>query len=386
MQVFLSACGEGFGHSSRMAAALTALQRSGHGGIIATYGSALERLRTMCLPVFETLPELTMVGKKGKLDVLRSVIASSTISSRFLKAVQLEAAGMRKMRADVVISDSRISTVIAGYRLGLPTFYVCNQTSYYKKSSKKLRLDLEELEERAIGTLMTAPLVLPPFFSDEILVPDFPPPDTISLPLMSRENALKKMTSFIGPLSLTTLVKPKKAEWRATKPRVLVTMGGQAFRRGEYDELKKIISKNREFNFIVSSVFAEKEERIASAQFVKFLPDILPYQNAAGFLVMPAGHSGIIESIVFGKPALLLPDASQPEQLSNARRYKELGLGEFLELKHLHKFEATLSKLKQNKEKHLRNISRLSALSKKEMNGALNIVKKCEEYGKRMSY
>jgi uncharacterized protein (TIGR00661 family) len=384
MHVFLSACGEGFGHSSRMAAALTALRQAGHDGVIATYGKSRDRLRKMGYSTFETLPEISMTGKGGKLDVVNSVIASSSTPKHVLDAIRLEMRKMKEIHARVVISDSRLSTVIAARQLRIPVFFVANQTAFNEKLH--IPKGLEELEESAIGRLMAAPLTFPIMLANLVVIPDFAPPNTIALPLLSQDRRVEMKTTFVGPLSLATIMPPTHAHWPAKKPRVLVTMGGQAFRKGEYEALRKILAHNHQFDFIVSSFFVEKDERINSVQFRKFLPDLLPFMRAADFLMMPAGHSAMMESMALGKPSLLLPDAAQPEQLANARRYKKLGLGDYIELKNLHKLGSKLSELAHNRKKYETGLAHLSKLAKKEMNGARNLVKMCEEYAIRASY
>ena len=384
MHVFLSACGEGFGHSSRMAAALTALRQAGHDGVIATYGKSRERLQRMGYSTIETMPEISMAGKGGKLDVVNSVLASSSTPKRILDAIRLEMREMRKMHARVVISDSRLSTVIAARQLGLPVFFLANQTSFNEKLH--IPKGIEELEESAIGRLMAAPLIFPILLADLVVIPDFAPPNTIALPLLSQDKKIEMKTTFIGPLTLATVTPPSRASWPAKKPRVLVTMGGQAFRKGEYEKLRGILAKNHQFAFIVSSFFVEKDERINGAQFRRFLPDLLPYMRAADFLMMPAGHSAMMESMAIGKPSLLLPDAAQPEQLSNARRYKKLGLGDYIELKHLHKLSSELSRLAKNRKKYEARLVQLAKLAHRQMNGARSLVKLCEEYSVRTSY
>src|SRR3990167_6955242 len=137
---------------------------------------------------------------------------------------------MRKMHARVVISDSRLSTVIAARQLGLPVFFLANQTSFNEKLH--IPKGIEELEESAIGRLMAAPLIFPILLADLVVIPDFAPPNTIALPLLSPDKKIEMKTTFIGPLTLATVTPPSRASWPAKKPRVLVTMGGQAFRKG----------------------------------------------------------------------------------------------------------------------------------------------------------
>ncbi|MEM2137689.1 MAG: glycosyltransferase family protein [Candidatus Anstonellaceae archaeon] len=384
MRIFVSACGEGLGHSSRIAALLAAMKKRGHSGIVATYGPAYERLKKMGFSVFQTYPEVSMMGSGGQLSILHSFLATSKNAGVFLHTVGHEQKKMRKIGAQAVVSDSRLATTIAGNRLGLPVFYISNQTTYPEVNLS--RINSGSLGEAAVNKIMQKPASLPVHFADTVVIPDFSPPSTISLPLLSHEPWIKKKTHFIGPMNMASVAPGKPAVWKSGKPKVLVTMGGQAFREGAYHRAVEITSNLQGFDFLISSIFAHKDFDSGSAKVRRFLPNLHSFQLASDILVMPAGHSGIMESILLGKPSLLLPDAVQPEQLSNAHRYKALGFGDFLPLSQMEKLPEKLQSLWQNYSRHKRRLESFSLREKNSMNGAENLVKLCEEFVKRTSY
>jgi UDP:flavonoid glycosyltransferase YjiC (YdhE family) len=325
-----------------------------------------------------------MMGRGGQLSILHSFLATSKNASGFLHTVDHEQEKMKKMGAQAVVSDSRLATTMAGNRLGLPVFYISNQTTYPDVNLANVKSG--SFSEAAVNKIMQKPASLPVHFADTVVIPDFSPLSTICLPLLSHEPWIKKKTHFIGPMNMASFASGKPAAWKSGKPKVLVTMGGQAFREGAYHEAVKTASNLQGFDFLISSIFAHKDFDSGSVKVRRFLSNLQSFQLAADILAMPAGHSGIMESILLGKPSLLLPDAVQPEQLSNARRYKASGFGDFLSLSHMEKLPEKLKSLWQNYSRHKQQLQSFALREKSSMNGAENLAKMCEEFVKRTSY
>ncbi|MFH1285767.1 MAG: glycosyltransferase family protein [Candidatus Micrarchaeota archaeon] len=407
MKILISSCGEGFGHTSRAVALQRAFSAKEHEVTVACYGSALERLRSFGIKTIETFPEAKMVGSKGSFNLARSFLQTSSTSPDFLRAYLIERQFITSNKIDAVISDSRFSPLIASYRLQLPAFYLTNQTSFYEFQNnhdqiiKKEETLLQRLSptklarslrskanvSHLISQVINVPLSTPFSFCDEILIPDFKPPDTICLPILSRRYSTRKKTNFMGPISiLSSSQETSSPSWRAQSPRVLVTMGGQAYRSGLFEKLISISRKTRNFDILISALFAKKNEDYRNVKIRKYIPDLLPYMARADILVIPAGHSSIMESIILAKPALIIPDANQPEQLSNAKRFVELGLGESLQISELEKFPEKLKNISDNYSRYRRNLARLSEQAKNGQNGAKNTVRFVEEFKARTEY
>jgi len=62
-----------------------------------------------------------------------------------------------------------------------------------------------------------------------------------------------------------------------------------------------------------------------------WVPNRFEYLKACDLVVSKAGHGTITQAICYGKPMILIPTPSHTEQLNNARRVADLGVGEVLD-------------------------------------------------------
>ncbi|MEM3030571.1 MAG: glycosyltransferase family protein [Candidatus Micrarchaeia archaeon] len=386
MRVFLSACGEGLGHSSRTLALYNELKGRGHDVVAASYGMALKRLRAAGARTIQTRPEVLMTGADGRFDLVGSIIRSRGTPLDVAKAFLAERAFIRSFDADVVVSDARFATVLAAFAQHVPVFYITNQTHFILTGAEERQkgrtllarvFSAQELERSVLESIIEVPLSLPYPFAQEIVIPDFLPPDTICAPLLSNDPRVRGKTRFVGPLSVLAS-RPPPVHRPSKTPRVLVTLGGQAFRAGEFDRLLGVLRRMTDFNFTVVSIFAKKRARAGNVRVRPFVRDIFPLMSAADLLVMPAGHSAIMESILLCKPALLLPDAQWPEQESNAVVYERLGLGLRSSPLELHLLPAKLRELRERREEFVPRLRRLSLEARGAQNGARNAAELCE--------
>src|SRR3989338_7822510 len=99
MRVFLSACGEGMGHSSRTVALAKELERRGHEVMAASYGLALRRIQAARVPAMETRPEIRMTGANGVFDLVGSIIRSRGTPLDVARAFLAERSFLRSFRA-----------------------------------------------------------------------------------------------------------------------------------------------------------------------------------------------------------------------------------------------------------------------------------------------
>lgn len=374
MKIYLSCSGEGFGQATRMAAAAIALKREGHSIFPSTYGTSAYLLRKMGLKIAENLPEFQMVGDGG-FDFLSSVHSSVFSLLRINRSVEQEVRFIQNSGAQLVIADNRYSAAIAGKKLDLPVIYVTNQTHFPLSG---FPLDLQEMRRSMVGKLLTPPALFLEHYADAILIPDFFPPDSICLPLVTKSYQLTKKTRFIGPLSNHLLRKHRKINWNSVNTKVFATVGGHAFQ--DYPQLKELISSAADFDFIFTSPGLGKSVRSGNAHFRGLVTNVSDYQASADLLLMSAGHSGIMESIILGKQALLIPDYHLPEQVVNARRYKQLGFGDYIGSLNLGILESKLTESVLWNNSRRKRIQRLSNLAVDKMNGPANLVSFCQEF------
>lgn len=383
------------GHTSRVLSLYSALKGAGHGAMLAGYGTSLEVMkRAAGKDAIKTFPEIQMTGKDGSFDLISSVVKSSGTPLDLMRAYLLERQAIRDMHADAVISDSRLSSAIAGSLSGLPTFYVTNQSEFQfstltgrmTKTRAFRMLSKARVPSEAVRKLIDAPLSAPYGFADRVLIPDFSPPNTVCLPILSRDFDMKKKTFFTGPMNALCEKKPKPAKWESRKTKVLVTFGGQRFREGLLDKVTHVASKLPSYEFMIVGLFVGRDMDFNNMKLRRFLPELSPFEAAADFAVIPAGHSSIMEAILLEKPFVVIPDKGQAEQESNAKTCEKLGLGKALPVEHVSLLGHALKKLEEDRGAVERKLSWLSQSAREKENGAKNSVRMVEEFVERIRY
>ena len=122
-----------------------------------------------------TLPlaDVQYVGDGG-VSLKASMVGLPKLLARTYRQLYLELGNMKRFKPDVVLSDSSASTVFAARSLKIPVYTIINQLNLTAPDSS-MKLGATLLSEG-----MTATLSKIWELSDGILVPDLPPPYTIS--------------------------------------------------------------------------------------------------------------------------------------------------------------------------------------------------------------
>ena len=190
--------------------------------------------------------------------------------------------------------------------------------------------------------------------SDEILIPDLPPPYTISEETINSVNSTKSKIKYIGFISpkknISSLKVDKVAELLQidrTKLIVFVHISGPKETR--IPIILKIIEacKNlTDIQFIFSEgksngdVLPKKISR--NIWYYEWCPHRDEIFHLANGLIIRGGHTAISQAIQFGKPFISIPIENHGEQLSNSNKVEKLGIGLSLNPKMI---ETTIIKL-----------------------------------------
>ncbi|MCZ7391999.1 MAG: UDP-N-acetylglucosamine--N-acetylmuramyl-(pentapeptide) pyrophosphoryl-undecaprenol N-acetylglucosamine transferase [Candidatus Methanoperedens sp.] len=322
-RIFFSVCGEGYGHSSRDMVIAESLTGAGSEVLMGSYGYVLDRLKKSFNAV-EIKNEFEMVGKEGTFDLKGTISRSSSTAIHFSKTISDEKKIMEEFGATCVVSDGRIASVLAAFKLGLPCIMISNQTSlepFFKDETFFLRL---------VGKPMELMMKTTMSLTDEVLIPDFPPPHTVCINTLSKSRHIMKKQRFIGPVVSMNGVSQQNIPDMPEKPFVVTILGGHSFRLPIFNGILKIADRFPDFDFLIFTKF--KSENIPkNVKVMGFAEDISSYMQGAELIVTQAGHSTAMEILTLGKPALIIPDKGQIEQESNAARMKELGICETLD-------------------------------------------------------
>lgn len=317
-KIYFSISSEGYGHSSRALAAASQFSRDQL--MVASYGYALERFDGHDLPTSPIPREFKMVGRHGVFNVEETIFQNQSAFFNLNQVVQYEKALIQEFGATLVVADGRISPVIAASNLGIPCVVVTNQTEFYpffKHDSPFVKFFGKSFEWWLRYWFS---------YADEILIPDFYPPQTVCLHNLSPSFHVKKRTRFTGPLVPWTadeVVPVKRPE--GYEQYVVVSLGGHAFRRPLLEAVLTIANRfpDTYFELLTSLKVRHLPPNVGHAGMVL---DSAAYFKAADFVITQAGHSTAMELMTLGKPSIVVPDRSQMEQENNARRLADLGV------------------------------------------------------------
>ncbi|MDV3277317.1 MAG: hypothetical protein LYZ69_02480 [Nitrososphaerales archaeon] len=326
MRVYIGCFGSGLGHATRMLSIADLLsQRGSHvrfssSGEVASYieerGYACNRL---------PLADVTY-SEEGELSMRRTMANSPLILARTYRQLWMELANMKRFGPDVVLSDSVVSTVVAARMLNVRTYTVLNQLNLAAPATRMGTPSLLLSEGTTAGMAKLWGL------SDRILLPDLPPPYTISESNLRGGNV--KNAEFVGFITDSPINAPDgtAAEFASDRrPKVLWQISGPPRTRGP------LIKKAREITSAFASEYAfvlaegdpkgsRAARRVGGGWEYGWCDISQFYYGACDFVVSRAGHGAVAQAITNSKPSLLIPIPRQTEQEGNAAKAARLGV------------------------------------------------------------
>ncbi|MEM2226877.1 MAG: UDP-N-acetylglucosamine--N-acetylmuramyl-(pentapeptide) pyrophosphoryl-undecaprenol N-acetylglucosamine transferase [Candidatus Bathyarchaeia archaeon] len=354
MKVYVSACGIGNGHMARCDPLISHLMRSGIDVLVSTYSDgyayALRRgFRTVrALSInYRTKPD-------GSVDFKRTATSSgfSLGVHRFLKQLVREIEYMKWYKPDVVISDSRASSLIAAKLLGIPCALILNQfririvkapSNGSLGLSDRIFFLIANLAWIYLGVLLSCIWEL----ADRIFIPDFPPPLTISEGNLRLPRRALRKVEFVGPMVRLEDGNERDRILRelglgGDKPLIYLAVSGPRKERQFLvdkleDMLKSDLMRRSGYQFVMScgDPLGRSSKRFGNVVIFDWVDDQDALMRASKVVLCRAGHGTIMKCISLGKPMILVPTPDHTEQYGNAEKVERLGLGRVLHQKDL---------------------------------------------------
>jgi len=316
-RIYWSVSSEGYGHSSRALA--LAKEFEPQEVLIGTYSYALDRVRQFGFPSVVVSQEVEFIGSAGTFDVGKTIFHNRAKALELNQIVQEEMDIMTTYGISLVVADGRIAPVLAASRLDVPCLVMTNQSAFYPFFEQDSPL------VQWFGHSFEWVMKLWLSSAEEILIPDFPPPDTVCLPNLSHKHQVKKRTRFIGPLvswNPDDIVPVSRSE----RPLVVVCLGGHLYRRPLFDAVVAMARTTPEIDYRLLTPFtADLPDNVTCHPNAK---NAEAFFKAADLVITQGGHSTAMELLTLGKPSLVVPDRHQREQENNASRLVEFGVSE----------------------------------------------------------
>jgi len=383
MRVYFAPCGIGLGHVGRVAPIARKLQESGAKLVFSTYTDGINYVRQENFPLIKAPPIGAQVKPDGSIDFRKTAINPGPFLASFmlLNQINAEIRSIEGFRPDVVVSDSRASSLLAADLLGIPRVCILNQfQAIIPRKTHLLHLarfaDIVTLT--LIGKIWTSVKAL--------LIPDFPQPYTISIGNLTIPKSYSKNVKFIGPIVPKRPNElPTKEELReqlklpADKPIIFAPLSGptseKAFVTGV---LRKILLDfPEEYEIIMSFGYPNADNtpmRHGNLTIYKWLPNRFEFLKACDVAIGRAGHGTITQCMCYGKPMVLIPTPGHTEQISNAKQAENIGVAKIVLQERLSK-QRMLDKIRESLEKEMVERAKEVQLEALKHDGLENAVK-----------
>lgn len=343
LRVYVAPCGIGLGHITRCEPIANALASAGAEVVYSTYSDGLDYARRRGLPTLPTVPIGFKVRDDGTVDFKMTATTSgfSLGVRRFLRQLRAEIRNIKRFRPNVVLSDSRVSSLIAGKLMGVPVALILNQfrVDIVRKPSAKKIAPVERLFFLIANIFW---LFFRTFLggvwarSDLMLIPDFPAPYTISASTLAIPKRYKKKVKLIGPIVSD---EPSRGPlnrslfFACRKTLIYAAVSGPKTERKVLADL--LLDSLKQFPSQCEVVVSRGEPNGSSAPVrdgnltvYDWIEDQYEILKASDVVISRAGHGTIMKAIMLGKPMILVPIPDHTEQYGNAKRASQLGFAQ----------------------------------------------------------
>ena len=350
MRVYLAPCGIGLGHITRLDPIAEELSRRGNKIVFSTYLDGLDYAKRKKLPTFEAVPLNFKVTTDGTID-FKMTAATAGFSlgiRRFLRQVTREIQFLKQFRPDVVVSDSRASSLLAARLLRIPVALMLNQfrVEIIRRPTKR-RLSVQDkvfFFIANIGWLFVRTIIgLVWGKSQVILIPDLPAPHTIAVGNLAIPKRYNGKVKLIGPMTQVQpraenrLVEAKRElHFEAKRPVIYGAVSGPTVERRILARilLQAFERMPSQFQTVLSRGKPDGDQSphdVKGVRVFDWLENQEDYIDACDIVVGRAGHGTIMKSLAFGKPMILVPIPDHTEQMGNARRAAQLHVAKVID-------------------------------------------------------
>ena len=334
-RIYFAVFGSGLGHVTRV---LDIGERLRKDGDEFAYSGSLQALSYLKMhngvgSILESPPldvEWTGDGSFSSKDFIPHF---PSMFNSFLRQVAFETRSIAKFAPRVVVSDSRLSPVIAAKRKSYPIVTILNQ--FKVTMPPRFRVNRTgRFYERVAGDVLGLLWSL----SDEVLMTDLPPPYTIGEANLEGTE-LSKVVRYVGFTSPRSqigeerLQRAKRTLNLDARPLVFIQISGPDATKKRFSEtaLRAAQTLSKRYNIVISLGYLHGTGEATRLADGTVLYEWCPVKDElfalSSVVVARSGHRTIGQCIDTGKPAVLIPIRNHSEQLGNAQKFASLGLG-----------------------------------------------------------
>jgi UDP-N-acetylglucosamine--N-acetylmuramyl-(pentapeptide) pyrophosphoryl-undecaprenol N-acetylglucosamine transferase len=335
--------GVGLGHASRLLMVADHLKQEGIKVQFSSYGEAVSYVSLRGYKCATVSPVEFAWSMEGGFSVKDSIANIPKWFTNFSRQVNQETRNILEFSPDIVVSDSRLSPLISARLLKVPSVVVLNQIKLLL--SPRLHDHMApRIFENMVGEFLGSMWAM----ADRVLVPDLPPPYTLSAHNVWDIGSASRKVEYVGFAS----PRPQITEERIIKvanilgfdksrPLVFVHVSGPIQTRPALTKVAVETARRLDpkIQFVISEGNPKgKSHPIKigeSSWYYEWCPVRDEIFAASNLLVLRGGHVVLSQAIQFGKPVVTVPIENHGEQLGNSTKVAELGAGVMLHAKGL---------------------------------------------------
>jgi UDP:flavonoid glycosyltransferase YjiC (YdhE family) len=364
------------------------LRQEGINVQFSSYGEAASYVSMLGYKCVIVSPVEFAWSMEGGFSVKDSIANVPLWFANFSRQVNQETRHMLSCNPDIVLSDSRLSPLMAARLLKIPSIVMLNQIKLLL-SPRLHDLLAPRIFENAVGEFLGSMWAM----AERVLVPDLPPPYTLSAHNTWDIGSASRKLEYIGfasprpQINQEQLIKiTNKLGIDKSRPLVFVHVSGPVQTRPAL--LKVAVETAKSLDPRIQFVISAGNPRGISdpmrigrlSWYYEWCPVRDEIFAASDLLVLRGGHVALSQAIQFGKPVVTVPIDNHGEQLGNCAKIEELGAGVMVHPKRLrpkqlaNAIEKVLGDSDYNKK-----ATELQRLAEK-LNGIENVVKIVRSY------
>ncbi len=333
-RLYFTPYGVGLGHASRLLVLANRLKEFGCESRFSSFGEAKSYLNIHGYECNIIPPVEFLWGKEGDFSVKNNITKIPRWITNVPIQINKEIKYLKRFNPNIIISDSRISSVIAGKMLNIPTILLINQIKLLLTPALR-KFQIVKFFETCFGEAMGGLWNV----SDRILIPDLPPPYTISEETINSVRSTKPKLNYIGFIAPKKIISSAKVNSVADslqidKNKLLIFVHISGPKETRKPIILKIIEACQNITniqFIISEGKANGDNiprKISrNIWYYEWCPCRDEIFYLSNLLIIRGGHTAISQAIQFGKPIISIPIENHGEQLSNSNKIEKLGIG-----------------------------------------------------------
>lgn len=313
MRILFVVCGEGLGHSSRCIHLGHYLELQGHYVSFLAYGKSFDFFHDHgCANAFKGCREVCLEGKNGFFSLGRTLWCSKGVMFNLLRSAIRVRQVIREQKIDCVVCDTMYGGVVAARLEHVPVVFITNQNHFTGPGGSTNPV------WEAMNFLIRRYLRL----AKKIIVPDYPAPDTVSAYNIVVSGKDKGRYHFTGPF-----LEVDPARYTFSRETIFTSFGGEPYKLPLYLLFRSIADKRKDLFFDVfytGKILPESSDNYVSHGYV---PNLYEHLARARIAIVHGGLTTLHETLLFGKPVLIIMDPGHPEQQNNAQKIVDMGAG-----------------------------------------------------------